>query len=385
MTNLLLTFSLFVASSAFSQYCVSGGPTNTADSNVESVSLFGDAGGINYTGCPGVLGVEQVLGQSVVLGAGNSYTISIQFGTCGGNYSSAAQAWIDFNQNSIFESGESIGSWSGTPPTAMSNFNFTVPAIATTGSTRLRIIQQEAGALPLNPCASFTWGSAVDFSVNIQNGIDCSAYTGDDETDARPVATYPFSETYSNAICYSNQNPVYNSPDVYYLLTSFSSLSSLNVSLCGSGFDTFLTVTDAQGNPIAINDDAPSCGTQSEVNVSTLGHDSLYVIVEGWNNQTGSYTLNIGQGTLSVDQITNESFSIYPNPASTSFHIENKESGVLTLINSQGSIVRMQDVKSTDEISVSDLPNGMYIVRLQTESSVNLQKLMVKSDQLILE
>ena len=31
-------------------------------------------------------------------------------------------------------------------------------------------MQYEGGSLPLDPCASFTWGSVVDFSINISGG-----------------------------------------------------------------------------------------------------------------------------------------------------------------------------------------------------------------------
>jgi hypothetical protein len=380
MAKLLLTLAFFTTSYLNAQYCLTGGPTSADDSNIESVSLTGDGGGISYTGCPGVLGVEELLAQSVILGAGSNYSLSVQFGTCGGNYGGAGEAWIDFNQNSIFEPSESIGDWTGTPPSALSVFNFVVPGTASMGTTRMRIVQQEGGSLtlPLDPCASFSWGSSIDFTIDIQGGIDCSSYTGDDATDGRPVNTYPFNETYSNSVCYSNQNPVYNSPDVYYLLTAFSSLSSLEISLCGSGFDTFLTVTDAQGNVIAINDDAPSCGPQSEVTVATTGHDSLYVIVEGWNNEIGSYTLNIGQGVLSIDNLDQSNFSIFPNPATSSVFFEGAQGGSLTLIDSRGEIVKSLKISDKQEIDVSGLATGLYIFKLQTESSVSTQKLMIK-------
>lgn len=380
MAKLLLTLTFFASSFVYSQYCMTGGPTSLNDSNIESVSLFGDGGGISHTGCPASLGVQEDFSQSVILGAGSPYTITIQFGTCGGNYAGAGEAWIDFNQNSIFELSESIGTWTGIPPTAISNFNFTVPGTSTMGQTRMRIIQQEGGGatIPLDPCASFTWGSVTDFLVDIQGGIDCTGYTGDDETDGRPVNTYPFSETYSNTICYSNQNPVYNSPDVFYLLTAFSSLTSLDISLCGSGFDTFLTVTDSQGTPIVINDDSPNCGPQSEVSVATAGHDSLFVIVEGWNNESGTYTLNIGQGELSIDALDQSNFSIFPNPASSSVFFEGTEAGNLTLIDSHGGIVKSIDLSIKQEINVSDLTPGIYIFKIQTESSVSVQKLMIK-------
>ena len=144
-----------------------GGPTATGDSNVESVTLNGTTGtAINYTGCPGVLGVEQS-SETATLGVGNSFQADIQFGTCGNNFSGNGEAWIDFNQNSVFEPSESIGTWTGIPPTSISSFMFTVPLTAVLGSTKMRVQQQENSTLPLDPCAAFTWGSVVDFNIVI--------------------------------------------------------------------------------------------------------------------------------------------------------------------------------------------------------------------------
>jgi hypothetical protein len=160
------------------QYCTTGvGATNTADSNVETVVLTGDASTtINYTGCNGTSGVigldDQTGTQSVSLTAGNSYTANIQFGTCGGNYIGAGEAWIDWDQNGTFDASESIGTWAGTPPVAMSVFNFAVPVGAFNGSTRMRVMQKEGSTvtLPLNPCDSFNWGSITDFSIVVTGG-----------------------------------------------------------------------------------------------------------------------------------------------------------------------------------------------------------------------
>ena len=165
----LITISFF--SAYYGQYCSNGGPSSTFDSNVESVFISGENNSsINYTGCPGVTGLENQSALIVELAADSTYTIDVQFGTCGGNYNSAGEVWIDWNQNTIFESNESIGTWTGTPPTAISNFTFTVPSIAFTGITGIRVMQYEGGSLPLDPCASFTWGSVVDFSINISGG-----------------------------------------------------------------------------------------------------------------------------------------------------------------------------------------------------------------------
>jgi hypothetical protein len=46
---------------------------------------------------------------------GSTYTLNVTFGTCGGTFPGAGEAWIDWNQNLTFEPGESIGTWSGSP------------------------------------------------------------------------------------------------------------------------------------------------------------------------------------------------------------------------------------------------------------------------------
>jgi hypothetical protein len=170
-----------VATNLSAQYCVSGGPTSTADSNTESVDLAGDAAtAIAYTGCSagGLTGVEDLTATQIVnVTAGNSYTADVQFGTCSGNYAGAGEAWIDWNQNEIFEASESIGTWTGTPPTTLSSFAFTVPANAVNDTTRMRVIQEEGATLPLNPCQIFTYGSVVDFTVVVSGGLTITCAT----------------------------------------------------------------------------------------------------------------------------------------------------------------------------------------------------------------
>jgi hypothetical protein len=359
-------------------YC-NAGPSQTADSNVESVVLNGtNATAINYTGCPGVIGLEQST-QSVDLGVGNSFQADVQFGTCGGNYGSAGEAWIDFNQNFVFEPSESIGSWQGVPPTALSTFNFTVPMGAVMGPTKMRVIQQEGGvAPPLDPCATFTWGSAVDFNVNIVAGIDCSGYQGDDENDAIVVNTFPYTDNHANNVCYTNQNPVYNSPDVYYLVIPSANTAELNISLCNSGFDTFLSVFDTQGNVININDDAPGCGTASELTVGVAAHDSVYVIVEGYSNASGSYELVINEnGTLDISELESSLYQLYPNPAITGFEISNFE-GEVQVIDSKGNIVIEGNLHNNEIVDITSLNSGFYLVRLKNDIGVYTKKLIVE-------
>ena len=165
---ILLLTSVALFNCFHSQYCVNGGPTNDEDSNVESVEIIGENNtSINYIGCPAVIGIEDQTSLYVDLNSGSSYTLDVQFGTCDDNYASVGEVWIDFNQDAIFDTSESIGSWSGTPPVSISNFTFTVPLNSVSGYSRIRVIQLEGGSLPIDPCASFQYGSVVDFTVGI--------------------------------------------------------------------------------------------------------------------------------------------------------------------------------------------------------------------------
>lgn len=375
-----IILSLFATSSLLShaQYCMTSGPSSTADSNLESLTLTGAAGTISYTGCPGVTGVQEYLAQTAFLNAGGSYTVYLQFGTCGGNYSGVGQAWIDFNINGIFEASESIGTWQGLPPTAPSAFSFMVPGGASNGPTRMRVVHYEGGTIPINPCAAFTWGSTTDFSIYLQNGVDCSSYIGDDTSDPRVVASLPFTENHSTSVCYSNQNTVYGAPDVFYLVKPGAGTAALNISLCGSAFDTFLSVFDTQGNALAINDDSQACGLQSELQVSTLGHDTVYVVVDGWGTNSGNYTINIGTETLGINESEVSSIGIYPNPAGEQLHVTGIQDGILEIFSSNGALVLSADLNQNKTIDISSLDKAMYLVKITSGAHVQNLKLLVE-------
>jgi hypothetical protein len=240
----------------------------------------------------------------------------------------------------------------------------------------MRVTQQEAGTLPLNPCANFTWGSVMDFSITIGNGIDCSGYVGDQISDAIPVSSLPYTDTRDNSFCYSNQNLVYNSPDIYYEFNPSPMMQSVNVSLCGSTFDTFLSVVDAAGNIIAFNDDEESCGTSSELTFNTQGLGLCYIIVEGWGNESGEYTLNIDANYLGQTELANEHVVVSPNPASESISITGFE-GKVELIDVTGKIVKSISNFKGEKISVEELESGLYTLIFSKDELKFSKKLMI--------
>ena len=378
MKHFYVTLALALPMIANAQYCTSGGPTSTADSQVLFVRMVGQNDSIRYNfPCPGLIGVQNLTNLSTSLIAGNTYQLSVQFGTCNGNYAGAGEAWIDFDQNGNFDQSESIGTWSGVPPVALSVWTFTAPAQSQNGTTRMRVTQQEQGVVPLDPCASFTWGSVMDFSINISGGIDCSAYPGDERSDAIPVTTMPYTHTWNSSYCYSNHNYVYPSPDVYYLVQPSAQSAFINATLCGSSYDTYISAIDPQGNVLAYNDDDPACAPYSSITIPSAGQDSIYIIVEGWGNNAGNYVLNINQGFVGVEENSSPQLTLFPNPASNSFNIKNANNASVVIYDLTGNAVMQMANYSGENINTATLADGVYTVECISGNIKSIQKLVI--------
>jgi hypothetical protein len=356
---------------------MNAGPTSTIDSNVKTVQLTGSSGSINFVGCPGIVGVQDLTGsQSTTLTAGGSYSMTVEFGTCGGNYSGAGQVWIDYDQNQLFDAIESIGTWTGVPPAAPVTFNFTVPANAQSGSTRMRVTQQEGGTLPLNPCASFSWGSVMDFGIVITGGIDCSNYHGDVLSDALIIPSVPYSTTINTGYCYYNQNLVYSSPDVYYKLITSAGTKFYHVSLCGSSFDTYLSVIKSDGSVVAYNDDG-SCGSASELNFTSTLADTFYIVVEGWGSESGNAMLAINQSSLGIESFETSNVKASPNPSSEMIHFTSQTSVDIVISDMHGRLVESFTVEDKYTLDVTKIQSGIYFARFLENGQPRFIKLQI--------
>ena len=111
-------------------------------------------------------------GTTVTLSQATSANVMISFET---GYTYNTYIWIDLNDNLTLETSELVysGESLATNPTVL-NASFIMPATATLGSHKMRIVTADV-MLPAdaNPCYSGSYGVTLDFSINIVPAPSC--------------------------------------------------------------------------------------------------------------------------------------------------------------------------------------------------------------------
>ncbi|MCW3160206.1 T9SS type A sorting domain-containing protein [Chryseobacterium oryctis] len=71
---------------------------------------------------------------------------------------------------------------------------------------------------------------------------------------------------------------------------------------------------------------------------------------------------------------------VYPNPvkAGENLNIKSAEEGTYTVFSAQGQLVKTGKFTSNTEVNTSSLPTGLYIIKIETKSTVKSYKVLVK-------
>lgn len=91
------------------------------------------------------------------------------------------------------------------------------------------------------------------------------------------------------------------------------------------------------------------------------------VIVEGNGKfeKEVHYTISTKEGYASVEEMTNETYKVYPNPVKDVLTIEGENIEQVNVYNTMGQLVKsVNSNDNTVNVNVNDLQNGMYIVNV---------------------
>lgn len=112
---------------------------------------------------------------STSLSRTTQYTLTVQGGTFNNDH---VAAWIDYDQDDLFEAGEKLGETAITAANQTVTIIFTVPTGANLGSTTLRVrnVYHNTGEpVPTDPCFNYSYGETEDYGITITSGSGPSA------------------------------------------------------------------------------------------------------------------------------------------------------------------------------------------------------------------
>ena len=80
--------------------------------------------------------------------------------------------------------------------------------------------------------------------------------------------------------------------------------------------------------------------------------------------------------TSGIDETIKEYVNIYPNPVVSNFTVKGITYGRLSLMDLEGKILKELPVQNETNVKINDLPDGIYIIRLDYNDTTKITKLV---------
>ncbi len=268
--------------------------------------------------------------------------------------------------------------------------------------------------LNLNGCNGCAVGtSVIDYSISYQQILPSPSVIS---VDTVHVSGYPAIPTVSwdsiphtltsndlgdNYQWYFNGSPIAGATDTVHVVenSGYYHLVAINGNGCVSFSDTTLAIycdtaflpqitTNAAGNLIILN--SGNSDIQWYVDGVPLQDDTLDVCVPA---VSGNYTVTLLDEygclsesdptavTVGLDQLSNLTWSVFPNPAGNSVNIrvdESKQVDQIEIIDMLGRTVLQSDgFTGEQQLELNELKDGSYIVRLIAQDQIFTKPLLI--------
>jgi len=282
---------LVMMNPVYNCYCASTA-TSTADEDIFNVTV----GSINNSStcatlAPGPGSVQNMYSNyyfditPVSIQRTATQSFSVQIGTCGGSYNNSTKIFIDYNQNASFtDPGEEVYvSASSTSGPHTESGSFIVPLGATTGTTRMRVINVETSTpSSITSCGTYSWGETEDYAVTLFDGPNsttnnASLVTGMTATlngtisanaasttvtfEWGTMATPPFNNTFTLPAPVTGQSVAVNTPISGLQPNTTYYFRVLGTNSAGTSSGTVLSFTTSMMAPAIVTNNATTVGS----------------------------------------------------------------------------------------------------------------------------
>ena len=293
--------------------------------DILDLSIYGVGSANNGTGSPGVefaFPADTVLAGTYIYVASDSTNFHNFFGFAPDYVSGASNingddayelykdgtvidVFGDVNLDGTGQSWEYLDGWALRKDNELNNYGVFVDTNwIYSGTNNLEGGTTNATCNSPFPIGTFTSITSKSNWVYATFDTECPPFTGDSLHLATIISTFPFNDTINTASCYTD---TYGnlSPDKYYqYICTDSCIETIDISLCGSSFDTYLEILDAQGSYLVDNDDSDTCGAFS-VESAYYGYevtfgDTIYILVEGYDEEEGQVIIEINANYMNI-------------------------------------------------------------------------------------
>lgn len=172
----------------------------------------------------------------------STYTLSV---TVYANYDEYASAWIDWNQDYVFDSSEKyeLGFYPDSNGNVTNTVDITVPSDAVLGSTRMRITEEYNG-IPAGPCTAdhnSTYGETEDYTINV---VDSTLSSQNQNLNSYGLSLFP---TVSDGSFYLSSNTYNGNLNVKIFDISGKEVYSNNININSNQKETIDLIGKSSG------------------------------------------------------------------------------------------------------------------------------------------